>query len=1258
MEPDEADAVRIQSSLSLLRAKQARAAARQLLLHQKQSAAAASAATDSPSALPARLTRAATGPTITAATRDDADFATNNTGQSHAPTALLSNMAQYLASVREKQAASESSHHSRGHSMAPPAAAAATSHTERTFTRRHSEVAHRNAGVIGAVSVAGGGLLVSPSRRRSIAVATNRATSNQSSPHTGPLVSPRSPSLASLASSKSVAYPRFHYDDDDEEEEDGGPSARSSISTSIAASSRTAADEADIDLLELDMNGRHDATSTSRSRAVPEGVTSEEDVSPVGVAAETTRSISSSRSSAHHSSLRISVPAIHGAPPSTAPAMNGAASHVSPRLLPRGPTSAGASGLASGGIGSSIWIGSAAAAGASVVSPRGSGGIGSAAAASVISVTTTGSSPLGARSLFSPPGFAAPSPTLQIYAGSPVSASPLCSPFASPPPLLTALSPTAHTRAVAGAASAALPPRPTMHLQHAASLLTTGDVEHTPPSSGPLASTEYPSPSPTPLHVVGSPRGATSASASPLLWHGATPFAAAIPPLARSISEMTLSAQPPPSATAGISLISEDGTVRLEQSTSPPILAHMRAASATNTDETTHAGEQPLPSAAHTVHTLGARNGHAATTATAVPPERANDPPSVGPLPTPAIPPSSILRRPFRPSIDAQAQNDESLQGEADADVTPNDVSPASLLRRALVNTAAAAATADADPESLMTVSANSTATAPAPTPTPMSARRPQAPLRRAHSAVVVPSSAKVLSPRSPLVRPAAPPHAAAPPPLVEPLPTHAARHELGDTIALPPSAPFVHRIFDHFLVLGCSPSPSLLSQHLPAWTEPPKVLLKFPHHSPVEAADVADFAFPADVHLARVDTAASSSGLHSILYGAKQFHRGANCHVFLLKTTHRVVDPNEPEDLYGICVSARELASLTDSSGVVHDVSCPITYCLLSRYPFFDLHQAVIHQILMLLHLKRVKHLGQLADAPDIVTRLRGKPLGPHQVPACVALLKKYYETPVPNLGGSIVIPAPRLLLPIEFHRPSSRGGEIHALLSQWATPLAWCRLTADTLVDLLEFALREMKIVVVDDNLAMLSAAVYAIAPMLRPLKWSGVFLPVLPNKLCEFLEAPVPIIAGVATLPRAFDGGGGTVLSPDTETVVWLPSSGRFVLPRGLKRLLPCRAALVAALKPHFSELRRLHPLPSPARTTPDQLPYTPSVEVHAHCKIALHLVETELVYLVNYVRTTEDAAATRDRKMEPFIERFRETQMLSHYLQTHEHDEEDY
>ncbi len=65
------------------------------------------------------------------------------------------------------------------------------------------------------------------------------------------------------------------------------------------------------------------------------------------------------------------------------------------------------------------------------------------------------------------------------------------------------------------------------------------------------------------------------------------------------------------------------------------------------------------------------------------------------------------------------------------------------------------------------------------------------------------------------------------------------------------------------------------------------------------------------------------------------------------------------------------------------------------------------------------------------------------------------------------------------------------------------------ETFVDLFELVLRETKLIVCDSNLALLSAAVLAFAPVLQPLQWMGIFIPVLPDKLLAFVEAPVPFL-----------------------------------------------------------------------------------------------------------------------------------------------------
>lgn len=43
-----------------------------------------------------------------------------------------------------------------------------------------------------------------------------------------------------------------------------------------------------------------------------------------------------------------------------------------------------------------------------------------------------------------------------------------------------------------------------------------------------------------------------------------------------------------------------------------------------------------------------------------------------------------------------------------------------------------------------------------------------------------------------------------------------------------------------------------------------------------------------------------------------------------------------------------------------------------------------------------------------------------------------------------------------------------------------------------------------------------------LIHPLKWQGLFVPILPQNLLDYLEAPVPFIVGVSHINRRnFDG-----------------------------------------------------------------------------------------------------------------------------------------
>ncbi|KAB2079922.1 hypothetical protein ES319_A05G034600v1 [Gossypium barbadense] len=59
---------------------------------------------------------------------------------------------------------------------------------------------------------------------------------------------------------------------------------------------------------------------------------------------------------------------------------------------------------------------------------------------------------------------------------------------------------------------------------------------------------------------------------------------------------------------------------------------------------------------------------------------------------------------------------------------------------------------------------------------------------------------------------------------------------------------------------------------------------------------------------------------------------------------------------------------------------------------------------------------------------------------------------------------------------------------------------------------ALLEKQIVVVCSNLGILSAIVLSIVPLIRPYQWQSLLMPVLPDDMLDFLDAPVPYIVGV--------------------------------------------------------------------------------------------------------------------------------------------------
>ncbi|XP_022729023.1 uncharacterized protein LOC111284575 isoform X2 [Durio zibethinus] len=154
--------------------------------------------------------------------------------------------------------------------------------------------------------------------------------------------------------------------------------------------------------------------------------------------------------------------------------------------------------------------------------------------------------------------------------------------------------------------------------------------------------------------------------------------------------------------------------------------------------------------------------------------------------------------------------------------------------------------------------------------------------------------------------------------------------------------------------------------------------------------------------------------------------------------------------------------------------------------------------------------------------------------------ILCEYYRLPCPTRGSKLTFHPLEHLHPLEYHRPDEKVlhiagstidlrscstrlefAEAHTALlaeeeattlSTWAVACMCGSLRLEHVLTIFAGALLEKQIVVVCSNLGILSATVLSIVPLIRPYQWQSLLMPVLPDDMLDFLDAPVPYIVGV--------------------------------------------------------------------------------------------------------------------------------------------------
>ncbi|CAL9023384.1 unnamed protein product [Prunus brigantina] len=148
------------------------------------------------------------------------------------------------------------------------------------------------------------------------------------------------------------------------------------------------------------------------------------------------------------------------------------------------------------------------------------------------------------------------------------------------------------------------------------------------------------------------------------------------------------------------------------------------------------------------------------------------------------------------------------------------------------------------------------------------------------------------------------------------------------------------------------------------------------------------------------------------------------------------------------------------------------------------------------------------------------------------------FHALPLPQPGSELAFQPLEHLQAIEYRRPpvTALGFDEKSLdsfedpgvnaklaaaeeafaLSLWTTATICRVLSLESILALVAGVLLEKQVVVVCPNLGVLSATVLSLIPMIRPFQWQSLMLPVLPGKMLDFLDAPVPFIIGIQQVP----------------------------------------------------------------------------------------------------------------------------------------------
>ncbi|GAM21576.1 hypothetical protein SAMD00019534_047510 [Acytostelium subglobosum LB1] len=391
---------------------------------------------------------------------------------------------------------------------------------------------------------------------------------------------------------------------------------------------------------------------------------------------------------------------------------------------------------------------------------------------------------------------------------------------------------------------------------------------------------------------------------------------------------------------------------------------------------------------------------------------------------------------------------------------------------------------------------------------------------------------------------------------------------------------PEVDHIFEHFIVVGLSPKSP------PRIGTPHKVEVLFSYPPNKQAPPKAhEFCFPNGISPYLIKRTPSCSSLNELLYGQPYLLSSEFFYTFMLTGECPLygICLTKPELLGTTPNFFHDQPSPLERS--LTYIATPRSYCFLSKHPIFNVHFDALMYLLAqdrLITITRELSSAEEFETNDLQQQQQQQQAQQQSTQASAStpstttpanesttdtsststdcnntnnndnnnndqssrqvklreqdykhlvdkknlldILEFYRSLTSPSPGQTLSFSFPGEAYKRNYLMPMGKTkNEVYSkTIADWATIGLFMHLSLENILKVLGAVLLEQRVVFVSDNLSLLSSACFAMQSFIHPFVWQGLFVPIIPQALIDYLEAPVPFIAGAQTLKKkSFDG-----------------------------------------------------------------------------------------------------------------------------------------